>query len=94
MGKEENFESFSVLSKVLIIKNTYNKTCVFWHVQYSVSNWPNLETYLHRSVFTLTWKPIKGSQATSADPDQTPHDVVSDQDVHCLLKGFSIKKLD
>ena len=33
----------------------------------------------------------KRSQATSADPDQTPHNVASDQDLHCLQTGFSIQ---
>ena len=27
----------------------------------------------------------------SADTDQTPHNVASDQSLHCLLTGFSIK---
>ena len=27
----------------------------------------------------------------SADPDQMPHHVASDQGLHCLLTGFSIK---
>ena len=39
----------------------------------------------------VTWKPVKGSQANSADPDQMPHNVASDQGLHCLLTGFSIK---
>ena len=30
---------------------------------------------------TLTWKPVKGSRANSADPDQMPHYAVSDQDL-------------
>ena len=30
-------------------------------------------------------------QANSADPDQMPHNVASDQGLHCLLTGFSIK---
>ena len=34
---------------------------------------------------------IKGSQANSADPAQMPHNVASDQSLHCLLTGFSIK---
>ena len=29
--------------------------------------------------------------ANSADPDQMPHHVASDQGLHCLLTGFSIK---
>ena len=32
-----------------------------------------------------------GHRINSADPDQTPHNVASDQDLHCLLTGFSIK---
>ena len=40
----------------------------------------------------LTWKPVKGLQTNSADPDQTSHNVAFDQDLHCLLKGFSINK--
>ena len=35
--------------------------------------------------------PIKGSYKDSADPDQMPHNVASDQGLHCLLTGFSIK---
>ena len=34
----------------------------------------------------------KGSRANSADPDQTPHNVASDQVLHCLLTGFSMKQ--
>ena len=41
--------------------------------------------------FTFYWKPIKGSYANSADSDQMPHSVASDQGLHCLLTGFSIK---
>ena len=37
------------------------------------------------------WKPVKGSKANSADPDQTPHNVTSDEGLHCLLTGFSFK---
>ena len=28
--------------------------------------------------------PIKGIFANSVDPDQTPHNAASDQDLHCL----------
>ena len=38
-----------------------------------------------------TWKHIKGSLANSADPDQMPPNVASDQGLHCLLTRFSIK---
>ena len=38
----------------------------------------------------LTGKPVKGSKANSADPDQMPHNVASDQGLHCLLTGFSM----
>ena len=31
------------------------------------------------------------TKANSADPDQTPHNVVSDQGLHCLLTECSIK---
>ena len=44
-----------------------------------------------RKFCILTWKSLKGPEANSADPDQTPHNVASDQDLHCLLTGFSIK---
>ena len=37
----------------------------------------------------ITWKLVKGS--TSADTDQVPHNVASDQRLYCLLTGFSIK---
>ena len=39
----------------------------------------------------LTRKPVKGPLANSADPDQKPDDVASDQGLHCLLTGFSVK---
>ena len=35
-------------------------------------------------------KPVKWSQANSADPDLASH-VASNQGLHCLLTGFSIK---
>ena len=39
-----------------------------------------------------TFNPYKPSvQANSADPDQTPQNATSDQDVHCLLTNCSIK---
>ena len=39
----------------------------------------------------LTWKPVKVQQTNSADPDQTPHHVATDQGLHCCQTGFSIK---
>ena len=39
----------------------------------------------------LTRKLAKGSHANIANPDQTPDDVASDQGLHWLLRGFSIK---
>ena len=33
-------------------------------------------------------KPVKGTQADSADQDQTPHNVASDQGLQCLLTGL------
>ena len=39
----------------------------------------------------LEWKSVKGSEANSADPDQMPHNVASDQDLHCLITGLSIR---
>ena len=39
----------------------------------------------------FTGKPVKESKANSADSDQTPNNVASDQGLHCLLTGFSIK---
>ena len=38
-----------------------------------------------------TGHPKRGTLANSADPDQMPHDVASDQGLHCLLTGFFIK---
>ena len=34
----------------------------------------------------------KGLQANSADSDQMPHNVASDQGLHCLLTGSSIEE--
>ena len=39
----------------------------------------------------LTWEPVKGSKGNSADPDQMPHNVASDQGLLCSLTGFSSK---
>ena len=36
---------------------------------------------------------FNGTWANSADPDQTPHNVVSDQDLHCLLTECYVKIL-
>ena len=36
-------------------------------------------------------KSVYGTQSNCTDPDQTPHDAVSDQDLHCLLKECFIK---
>ena len=36
----------------------------------------------------LTRKPVKESLAIGADPDQTPHQMASDQGLLCLLTGF------
>ena len=47
---------------------------------------------LQHLLLILTGKPVKGSKANPADPDQMPHNVASDQGLHCLLPGFSIKK--
>ena len=38
-----------------------------------------------------TGHPERGTLANIADPDQMPHNVASDQGLHCLLTGFSIK---
>ena len=38
----------------------------------------------------LTWKPVKGSRANSADPDQILHKVASVQGLQCL--GFAESK--
>ena len=35
--------------------------------------------------------PKRDTLANSADPDQMPHNVASDQVLQCLLTGFSIK---
>ena len=35
---------------------------------------------------------VKGSQANSAVPDQTPHNVASDQGLQCLLTRFFLSK--
>ena len=47
--------------------------------------------YITLHLPTAIWKPVKGSEANNADPDQTPHDVASDQGLQCLLTGFSVK---
>ena len=50
---------------------------------------------MHVSFLTHSYlESVKGSKANSADPDQMPHNVASDQGLHCLLPGFSIKNGD
>ena len=44
--------------------------------------------YIH---LTHSYLEVKGSKANSADPDQTSHNVASDQGLQCLETGFSIK---
>ena len=39
----------------------------------------------------FTYKAVKESYANSADPDQTPQYVASDQNLQCLQTGFSTK---
>ena len=36
---------------------------------------------------------LRSDTASSADPDRISHNVVSDQDLHCLLTEWSIKIL-
>ena len=43
------------------------------------------------SIIINPFLPVNDSQANSADPDQTPHNVASDQGLQCLLTGFCIK---
>ena len=38
-----------------------------------------------------TGHPKRCTSAHNADPDQMPHNVASDQGLHCLLTGFTIK---
>ena len=53
---------------------------------------------IYGSNFKLLWfnpyickpSPSYGSKACSADPEQTPHIAVSDQELHCLLTESSI----
>ena len=40
----------------------------------------------------LPGKPVKGSEANSADPDQTQHDVASDQGLHCFANRIFHQK--
>ena len=64
-------------------------------IQFTVNgpNHTHLPTFPfpHRINPFLYWKPIKGSLANSADPDQMPHNVVAGQGLHCLLTQFFIK---
>ena len=41
-----------------------------------------------KRVICKTWR---GTLANSADPDQTPQNAASDQDLHCLLKLQDVK---
>ena len=38
-----------------------------------------------------TGHPERGTLANIVDPDQMPHNVASDQGLHCLLTGLSIE---
>ena len=58
-----------------------------------IPTWSYFQIIIFHKVqlFFHGWKPIKGSLANRADLDQTPHNVVSDLGLHCLLPGFSVK---
>ena len=50
-------------------------------------SWQTVQTQIRQLL-----KSLKSTKWTnSADPDQMPHIVASDQGLHCLLTGFSIK---
>ena len=55
------------------------------------ASWKCLGAENNFTILTCTWKPVEGSKANSADPDQTPLDVASDQGLQCLLTELSIK---
>ena len=59
-------------------------TCMI--VMYVLPDFAIRQRKLFQSI--LVWKHVKGSQAYREDPDQTPHNVTSDQDLHCSLTRF------
>ena len=66
-----------------------------WHnkLSFSPSNFQLVYVYISNLLQPILAKrPITGTQANSADPDQEPQNVASDQCLHCLLIGISIKK--
>ena len=50
-------------------------------------------TFGQSSAVLLAQHCFYATYANSADPDQTLHNAVSDQDLHCLLREYSIKNL-
>ena len=50
-----------------------------------------LSHFFHRHLTYCLLETRKGSWAKSADQDQTPHCVASDQGLHCFLTGFPSK---
>ena len=52
-----------------------------WKVEYVSSHYINP---------LLLGNPKMGTEANSADPDQTPHYAASDQGLHCLLTALFV----
>ena len=66
----------------IFISCSENINRVFWHV--TDDAFPKLKPHLSIASFY-------GTKANGADQEQTPHNAVSDLDLHCLLKGCPIE---
>ena len=61
-------------------------TDLSWNKQVHEVEWTNLPYFNP----LLSGNPKMGTQANSADPDQTLHNEASDQGLHCLLTAIFV----
>ena len=77
----QNFEPR--LESVVVLKHTINSGLTHLWIK-TANKCININPF-------LPGKSVKGEVGNSADPDQTPHHVASDQGLHCLLTKVLIK---
>ena len=75
-----------VFQFILDVSICLNATSVFLERFSSVFRDIFCNVYLTQLALYLTR--LKGTLANSEDPDQTPQNAASDQDLHCLHPGF------
>ena len=87
MSVSEEYGASKVVVHVFII-HQWNQTAGLYETQVTViysraSLVAVTSAWRVKRVICKTWT---GTRANSADPDQTPQNAASDQDLHCLLK--------